>query len=403
MVFTGGAIHVGNGTIIGRGIMGIENGKIVFIGSEHEIIYDREKYKTVNCEGRHLYPGFIAPNSQLGLVEISGVRATRDTEETGEFNPEIRSIIAYNTDSRVIPTVRSNGILLVQVAPVGGILHGRSSVVKLDGWNWEDAAYKTDNVMHMKWPAMYKQDAGSGYMKPDSAYIPNVEKIRTFFEEAKAYCAIKENPKKNLRFEAMRDFFAGDTKKIFIEADYAKELIGAVQFAKDFNLNIVIVGGYDAPKVSDILIENDIPVILINLHRLPAREDDEVTFPYQLPSILKKEGIEFGISVSGETDTYWNMRNLPFVAGTAASFGLSKEEALMAITLSNAKILGIDETTGSLEAGKDATFIVSEGDVLDMRSSKIIRAYIQGRPVNLSNWQYEQYLRYSDKYGIEVK
>lgn len=402
MVFAGATIHIGNGQVIENGIMGVSGGKIAFIGDAQSTQYDQRRYRVIDCSGKDIYPGLIAPNTQLGLIEISAVRATNDTYEIGEFNPEIRSIIAYNTDSRVIPTVRSNGILLAQIVPYGSVLSGTSSVVKLDGWNWEDAAYAMDNCMHMEWPPVYHYDYKARALAPNPDYDAEVQRIRDFFDQAKAYCAVQDHAEKNLRFEAMRKVFTGNMR-LFIEAGEVKEIAGAVQFARDYDIHIVIVGGDESYKIAHLLHENQIPVLIEQVHRLPDRTDDDVNLPYKLPFLLQQAGVEFGISFSGDGDSYWNMRNLPFIAGTAAAFGLTKEQALTAITLSNAKLLGIDSSAGSLEQGKDATFLISDGDLLDMRSSILQAAYIQGKEIDLNNWQHDLYEKYSNKYGIEVK
>lgn len=402
VVISNATIHVGNGTIIENGMVIIENGKIKYAGINKESGYDLNSVSAIDASGKHIYPGIIAMNSQIGLKEIELVRATNDIVEVGEFNPNVRSIIAYNTDSKVIPTVRTNGILLAQIIPDGGIISGQSSIVKLSGWNWEDAAINIDNGMQMDWPSVYTYDYEKGFYTINKNYNNGVNDIRNFIMEAKVYCSIEKHDIKNLRFEAMRKIFSGD-QKLFINAGHAKEIIGAVDMAKEYSINIVIVGGRQSYKVADLLKENNIAVLLESTHELPYFEGDDVDLPYKLPFLLTEAGILCGLTMSNDGSSYWNIRNLPFDAGTAAAYGLSKEKALELITLNNAKILGIENNYGTVETGKSATLFISNGDVLDMKTSILTNIFINGERIKVENWQDELNEKYLIKYGIEVK
>ncbi len=402
IVISNATLHIGNGSVIENGLIIIQDGILQYAGVKKESGYNDNTATIIDASGKHIYPGIIAMNNQLGLKEIEAVRATRDAYEVGQFNPNIRSIIAYNTDSKAIATLRTNGILLSQVIPDGGIISGQSSVVKLSGWNWEDAAVKMDNNMHMYWPGYYSYDYIKGEYKKSNTYDNEVIAIKNFFDEAKAYCANNEHVVKNLRFEAMRKIFNGE-HKLFIDANIAKQIIGVVDFAKKYQIKIVLVGGRQSYQVLDLLKENNIPVLLECTHELPGLEGDAVDLPYKLPSILLKAGIECGLSVSNEGGSFWNMRNLPFDAGTAAAYGITKEEALKMITLTNAKFLGIEKNYGTLETGKSATLFISEGDVLDMRTSRITNIYINGEKTPVTNWQTNLSKKYEQKYGIEIK
>ncbi len=402
VVISNATIHVGNGSVIENGLVIIQDGILQYAGVKKESGYNDNSATMIDATGKHIYPGIIAMNNQLGLKEIEAVRATRDAYEVGQFNPNIRSIIAYNTDSKAIPTLRTNGILLSQVIPDGGIISGQSSVVKMTGWNWEDAAVKMDNNMHMYWPGYYGYDYQKGEYKKSDTYENEVITIKNFFEEAKAYCSASEHAVKNLRFEAMRKIFNGE-QKLFIDANNAKQIIGVVDFAKSYQLKIVLVGGRQSYHVLDLLKENNIPVLLECTHELPGLEGDPIDLPFKLPSILLRAGIECGLSVSNEGGSFWNMRNLPFNAGSAVAYGISKEEALKMITLTNAKFLGIEKNYGTLETGKSATLFISEGDVLDMRTSRITNIYINGEKTPVTNWQTDLSKKYEQKYGIEIK
>jgi imidazolonepropionase-like amidohydrolase len=399
IIITGATIHVGNGQVINNGYITFDKGKITAIGEGAGTANGAE---VINASGKHIYPGFIAPMTTLGLIEVeSGARGTVDDEETGELNPHVRSIIAYNTDSKVIPTVRSNGILLAQPVPSGGLIPGESSVVQLDAWNWEDAAYKTDMAIHLNWPssapARRRGPAAPGAETPAERAQKAIDALTRLFTEAKAYSEGAKPAISNLRFEAMKGLFNG-SKKLFINADAAKQIMQAVAFAKQFGVQAVIVGGKEAYLVTETLKENNVPVILRETQTLPDKDEDDVYLPYKMPKILQDAGVLYGLTGTG----FWRQRNLPFEAGEAVGYGLTKEQAVSMITLNNAKILGIDKTTGSLEVGKDATLFISAGDALDMISLKVETAYIQGRSINLDNLHKQLYRKFSEKYGLKA-
>ena len=406
--------HLGNGKVIQNSAIGFENGKLTMVADATVIRLDKSKYdKVIDAQGKHVYPGLIECNSTLGITEIDLVRSTLDNYEVGEMNPNVRSLIAYNTDSRIIPTVRSNGVLLAQVVPSGGTISGQSSVMQLDAWNWEDAAYKIDEGIHLNWPRMYVYKSANS--EPEDVQRTKIQKqmndLQLFFDEAKAYSLTAPAPDakkfgansaitvdQNLKFEAMRGLF-DKTKILYVHCDYVKEIIAAVSMANQFGIRLVIVGGTDSYRVTDLLKEKNVSVILGRTHSLPPREDDDVDLPYKLPFILEQAGVNYTISVDGS----WQSRNLAFQAGTSVAYGVSKENALMSITLNAAKILGISSTTGSLEEGKDATLFISDGDVLDMRTNHVVYAFIDGREISLDNVQKELDKTYEAKYGINNK
>ncbi len=393
-----GTAHLGNGQVIQNSVIGFKEGKLVLVADALRTNINKNEYKIiVDASGKHVYPGFINCNSNLGLTEIDAIRATRDFNEVGDFNPNVRSIISYNTDSKISPTLRSNGVLLVQVVPQGGVISGQSSVVELDAWNWEDAAYKTDEGIHLNWPRMYtilnNQTETEEIQK--QKIQKNLNEVELVFSEAKAYSLNNFPAEKNLKYEAMRGLFNG-SKKLYVHCDFVKEIVSAVNLAKQFGIKMVLVDGSDSFRVTDLLKENNIPVILGRIHSLPPREDDDIDLPYKLPFLLKQAGVMFALSI----ESAWQSRNLMFNAGTSSAYGLTKEEALAAITSSPAKILGIDNRIGTLEVGKDATLIISDGDALDMKSNNITRAYIRGKEINLDNIQSQLYRKYMTKYGL---
>jgi imidazolonepropionase-like amidohydrolase len=399
VIITGATIHVGNGTVYNNGYIAFDKGKITAVGEGSAP--NTAGAEVIDASGKQLYPGFIAPVTNLGLVEFEAVKASVDDSETGELNPHVRSIIAYNTDSKVIPTVRSNGILLAQPTPDGGTISGQSSVVQLDAWNWEDAAYKTDVAIHINWPynrPNFRRSAAQTGMSPAERTQREIDAIDKLFSEAKAYADLGKPAVKNLRLEAMRGLFNG-TKKLFVNANNAREIIQAVNFGKSKGISIVIVGGIESYLVADVLKQNNVPVIIRETQTLPDKDEDDVYLPYKLPKMLQDAGVLYGLTGTG----FWRQRNLPFEAGQAVGYGLSKEQALSMITLNNAKILGIDKTTGTLEVGKDANLFVSKGDALDMISLSVDAAFIQGRNINLDNLHKQLYRRYSEKYGVKAE
>lgn len=397
IVILGGTIHIGNGQVIENGAIVFDKGKITFVGASSSVPAAANS-KVIRAQDKQIYPGVIAPNTDIGLSEIDAARATNDYNEVGNYNPGVRSLIAYNTDSKAIPTIRSNGILLAQVVPQGGIVSGASSIMQLDAWNWEDAAYKADDGIHLNWPSFFKFtfDDNGGSQTISEDYEKQVTEVRQYFSQAKSYNEEAIHDERNINFEAMKGV-TGRSTTLFVHCDYVREIINAVHFAIDLNLRIVIVGGRDSYMCVDLLKENNIPVILGNVHSLPARDDVEVEIPYQTATLLNKAGVMYCLSLDG----FWQQRNLPFMAGTSVAYGVSKEDALKSITSSTAKILGIDNRTGTIEVGKDANIIISDGDLLDMKSSNIIYAFIQGRQINLDNSQKELYNIYMKKYGLK--
>ena len=395
-----GIAHLGNGKLIQNSAILMRDGKIENVVDATSARLALDGYEVISVEGKHVYPGFILPYSNLGLREIDAVRATLDEEEVGHFNPNVRSLIAYNTDSEITPTVRTNGILVAQIAPRGGYISGSSSVVSLDAWNWEDAVMLADGGLWMNWPTVYRRSgwwAEPGPIEKNKNYDKQRNEIEAFLASALAYSKENKPKETNLKLEAMKGLFDG-SKRLYITASYAKEIVESVKTAQKFGVkNIVVVEAEDAWYVKDFLKENNIPVLLANLHRLPGRPEEDVDMPYKLPGLLQKEGILVGLIY----DDLKSNRNLPFFAGTAAAYGLDKEEALKMITSNTAKILGIEGQAGTLEQGKRAILFVSDGDALDMRTNKVDMAFIDGRKLNLTNKQIKLYEKFKGKYDTQ--
>jgi len=398
ITITGATAHIGNGTIIENSVIVFENGKITAIGNASTT----SKGRVINAQGKHLYPGIIAPARALGLSEVEAVRASNDDDEIGEFIPNIRSLIAYNAESKVVESMRPNGVLLGQIAPQGGRISGTSSIVQFDAWNWEDAAIKVDDGIHLHWPNSFRRgrwwEGEPRGFQPNKDYSKQIDEVTSFMTNAKAYkneTAIS----KNEAFNAMKGLFDG-SKKLYIYAQGEKEIIDAVTTAKENGVkNIVLVGAYEAYKIIPFLKQNNIPVLIQHTHLLPEMADDDYDLPYKLPKLLADGGLLVALENSNTSN--FQTRNLPFYAGQLVGQGMDKETALQLITGNTAKILGIDASYGTLETGKSATLFISEGDALDMRTNQLTHAFIDGREISLETHQTELWKRYMEKYSRE--
>jgi imidazolonepropionase-like amidohydrolase len=399
----GATVHVGNGQVIENGTVVFDNGKIVYAG---DAAAAPKAENTIDAKGKQVYPGLILPSSNLGLQEISGVRGSTDINEIGEFNPSVRSIAAYKAESVIINTLRLNGILLAHTIPGGQLIAGQSSVVQLDAWNFEDAAYKTDMGMHFYMPSLISRGGGRGFGRgfggaptgdPIKEALDKIESVKAIFREAKAYHQKGADKQINLKLEATKGLF-DRTQKLFVHCDQVKQMIVAIDFVKEFGFDVVLVGASESWQIADLLKANNIAVILTQEHSLPTSDDDDIDQPYKAASALQKAGVLFCLN---DDDPQNRGRNLMFNAGTAAAYGLGKEGALQAITLNAAKILGVADKTGTLEVGKDANIVISEGDILDMKSSIVTDAFIQGRAVAITSKHKQLYERYKHKYEIK--
>ncbi|AXT53473.1 amidohydrolase [Aquimarina sp. BL5] len=398
ITITGATAHIGNGEVIPNSIIIFENGKITTVDTNGSVA---SKGKVIDATGKHVYPGFIAPNSTLGLVEIGAVRATDDDSEIGGFNPHIRSIIAYNAESKIVESMRPNGVLIAQTTPRGGWISGTSSIVQLDAWNWEDAAIKTDDGVHVNWPSPFTrgrwwlgEDPG---FKPNKKYQEQITALSDYMSQAKA--TVQSNTsRENLPHLAMQKVFDG-TQTLFIHVGAEKAILDVLSFSKEQGIKkIVLVEADEAYKVASQLKQQDIPVLITRTHSTPNYEDDDYDLPYKNAKLLIDAGVLVGLQNTGQMERA-NARNLPFQAGTVAAHGLDKEKALQLITGNTAKILGIDDMVGTLEVGKDATLFISIGDALDMRTNQLEKAFIQGRDISLESHQTKLWKRYSKKYS----
>lgn len=431
VMLTGGTVHTVSGETIANGVVGFRDGKITTVADAEimQRISLSPDTRIIDVSGHHVYPGLFAANTQLGLTETQSVDATNDMNEVGSFNPEVRAEVAINPDSTLIPVARLNGVMLAGVMPTGGRIAGRAAVIRLDGWTWEDMTVRSDAGLVMNWPGV-RANPGMWRSTPEGDAVKRVERaldgVRDYFDNASAYASAREGTyfpsqnivdtepavspgaapfrtadrhPKDLRLEAMRPYLGGERAKaegprLLVSADDYDQIVSVVWFAARRGIPMAIIGGRDAPLCADLLIANDVPVIIDGVYRFPKRADSPHDDAYTLAGRLHQAGVKFCISGA---DRDGNVRNLPYEAGMAARFGLDADEAVRAITLSPAEILGVSETYGSLEPGKSATLIVTTGDVLE-HASNVAFAFIDGRTVNLQSKQTELRDKYVEKY-----
>jgi hypothetical protein len=391
-VITNATIHIGNGQVITNGTIAFSNGIIDYVGTENKTFY--KTATIINGQGKHVYPGLFALNNTVGLNEIDAVRATHDFNENGSMNPNVRAQIAYNTDSKIIPTLKFNGILFTQVTPQGGLISGSSSVMKTEAWNWEDATIAQDDGIHINWP----EQMPWGNAEKQKEYLDKTtQQLKDFLAEAKQYC--KSTPAvANVRYEAMRGIF-NQSKKLFVHVNTAKGIIQSIHFFKQNYPEIVfaLYDAYEAHYCIDMIKSNQIAVVVSNVHSLPSKAHKDIDQPYKTVAQLINAGITVAIARTGS----WEARNVMFAAGTVAAYGVNAEQALQTITLNAAKIVGIDAQYGSVEKGKKACLIISEGDVLDMKSNNISHAFVNGEPLTIDNEQKALAKKFMGKYGLK--
>lgn len=370
------------------------DGKISAIGEQLELPADTVR---VDGSGKHLYPGLFCAAGQLGLVEINSIRATRDEAEVGRFNPNVRVEVAVNPESELIPVTRANGVLLTLAVPTGGLIAGNSAVMQLDGWTWEDMTLKSRAGMHVQWPRMSPEsrwDEARSAAKQASERDDRLRELNEFFDRAKSYHDTGDE-EVDLRLEAMLPVIRGEMPLI-VHADSRQEIQAAVGFAAERKLKLIVFGGYDAEQCASLLKAHDVGVIVPAVYRLPRRRSDPYDHGYTLPGRLHRAGVKFCIAGAGRFGAS-NLRNLPYHAATAVAYGLPKEEGIRAITRYPAELLGVEASVGTLEVGKHATLIVTDGDPLETESDVLI-AFIEGRRVNLSSRHEQLWQKYREKY-----
>lgn len=409
ILITGATLHTVSGATIANGRMLLEGGRITAIGAA-TAIPDNAMAIVIAMPGKHIYPGLIAANTALGLVEVEAVRATIDTAETGAVNPNSRALVAVNADSELIPVARANGVLAALSVPRASpiaLIVGTSALLQLDGWTWEEMGLVPEVGLHVTLPSMRLNAALYPNLAParleDMQRMVN-QRLRVLedaLEAARAYANTRTaEPKTPIdsRWESMRPVFAADKQRpVFVAANELPQIRYAIGLAERMGLKLVIVGGLDAALIAEVLRERQIPVIIAGVHRLPMRRGDDTNAPFRLAARLSEAGVRFCIARSGSEFDAATERSLPFEAATAVAHGLPAEEALRAVTLYPAQILGVADRLGSLETGKLASFFVTDGDPLDIRTH-VERVFIQGRELELSDRQTKLNQKYEQKY-----
>ena len=398
IVIKGATVHVVDGPVIENGSVLFQDGKIVAVA---KAVLVPPKAIEIDAEGMHVYPGLIEPITDIGLREISAVAATDDRTERGDRNPNARSWVAVNPDSELIPVARANGVLVAMTAPRGKFLRGQSAVIQLDGWSTNEMLLRAPAGLYVDWRAMEPSDDDE-----KKRITKRTEKHNDFdalIDEARRYgIARNSRPDQiptNVRLESLLSVIDGELPLI-AEANDQRQIESAVAYAQRHSLKLIIYGGYDAADSAELLKKYDVPVIIAGVYRLPMRRNDPYDTPYTLPKRLRAAGVKFCIGGpgAGSPGGAAAARNLPYHAANAVAYGLSPAEALRAITLSSAEILGVDDKIGSLTVGKDATLIISTGDILQTESN-VTHAWIQGRKVDLGSRHQMLYEKYRLKYS----
>ncbi len=388
----GATIHPVSGTPIENGVLVLDGNKIVAVGADVAIPVGAD---VIDVSGKHVYPGFVSANSILGLTEIGAVRATRDFSELGEINSDLRAEVAVNADSRLLPVAISGGVLTAHVVLGGGVFSGSSAVMSMSGWNWEDMTVRAGVAMRMRYP----QVTAGRRSKPEEVkeqLEKSLETINTTLDDAEAYMKAREagaDIDVDAKFEGLIPVLKGDMA-LLIDASERNQIASALDWAAERELtNIILMTGPDAQYVAERLAEEDVPVILTSVHTLPQRRWEPYDMPFVAAAKLHQAGVRFAIAGDGGA----NVRNIPFEAATAAAHGLPKDIALRSVTLSAAEILGVAERVGSLEAGKDASFLVTNGDPLEIMT-RIERVWVGGVEADLTeDPQYRLYEKYNNR------
>lgn len=398
----GGTVHPVAGPSIARGKVLIDGERIVAVGREDAAWEREDGASKISFAGQHLYPGLISANGTLGLVEISAVRATRDLTEPGPINPSVRAEIAVNPDSELLPVARANGILTTLTVPqTNGLISGRSALLQLDGWTWEEMVLKAPVGMHLFWPRMRQRGMASRDERKAwrERTDKDLAKLRGFFEDARAYQKAKQARREDFRTDVRLEAMLPVLEKrwpVYVHALGVIEIQSALQFVQANQLKAVLVSGQDVWRVADLIKAREIPVILSTVQELPLRRWEAHDTARRVPAKLLEKEIPFCIANGSGSSGSSSARNLPYVAASAVGEGFTPTDALKSVTLHAAEILGVGEELGSIEAGKRATLMVTDGHPMEITTS-VKRAFISGREIDLANKHTRLYDKYQEK------
>lgn len=398
VLLLGGTIHPISGPAMADAGVLFDQGRIVRIDSAQAFDQNPEGTIVLNIDGLHVYPGLFAARTELGLIEISAVRAMRDTREVGDMSPEVRAAVSVNPDSTLLDVARANGVLTAAVFPSGGLIPGRASIIRLDGWTWEDMTILDDAGLIINWPTSYRApNRWTGKAEPNRRAEQSLGTLSDFLSQARAYHALSpDDRQRDIRLDAVEPHLAANPPRLplLINADELSTITSAVEWAVSHQLRIVIVGGRDAHLCTTLLREHNIPVIISNPLAFPSRTDSAHDEGFTLASKLEAAGITWCFAPA---DVEANVRNLPYDAAIAVAHGLDHDAAVRALTLSPATIFGLGNTLGSIEPGKAATLIVTEGSPLEI-TTNVVLAFIDGRAVSLESKHTQLRDKYIEKY-----
>jgi len=405
VALVGATLHPVSGPAIEGGTILFDKGKIVALGREVTLPADAVR---IDAAGKHVWPVLIQSISYLGLVETGAVTPTVDSHEIGQVNPNVRAERAINPDSERFPVTRANGVGLAATLPEGGLLAGMGALIRLDGWTWEQMTVKAPLCLVVEWPDMSGLSSLADkkeLQKRQAAVAEQLDTLEEAFRQARAYKVAREAAGKagvpfhatDLRWEAMLPVLNREVT-VWVFANSLAQIRAAVEWAERVGVRMVLVGGEEAPLAADLLKSHDIPVIVAPLMRLPARRDAAYDETLTVPEALRRAGVRF--CIAGGYGEYGNERNLPYHAAMAAAYGLPREEALKAVTLYAAQIMGVDSLAGSLEPGKMADIIVTDGDPLEI-STQVEKMYLDGRDIDLGSHHKSLYAKYREKYRQE--
>ena len=385
-----------------RGSVVVENGKIIAVGTSVKVPAGA---RIVEGKGLEVYPGMVNAWSKVGLTEIPAVEVTNDAAEQGQYKPQLLAFSAIHPESEHIPVARVNGITSCLSAPEGGIIAGQPVLLHLDGWTVDDMAILRSAGMVVNFPSLERPrgrfpGAGVGrtprqtFAEIKKDYESQVKELSEWLEKARHYAKARQaqpSTPVDRQLEALVPVIEGQSI-VFLTADTARDIRNAVEFGKKEKLRFVIHGGREADQVADVLKKEDIAVILDSIVELPVREDDPYDARFTLPRELAKAGVKFALTSPDSSE----VRNLPYQAGFAQAYGVSHDQALRAVTLSPAEILGVANRLGSIEVGKIADLVVTDGDLLEIRT-QVKNLFISGREVSLETKHTRLYEKYRSR------
>ncbi len=401
VLLKGATVHTVSGPSLAKGEVLIEGSRIKAVG----VAVGGEGGRVVELGGMHVYPGLIASSSTLGLIEVDAVRATRDTTEVGQYTPEVGSWWAVNPDSELIPVARANGITHALVVPGGGVVAGRSGLIQLDGWTTEQMTVRAPVGLHVYWPSaeldLVARERGSGRGRSVEEQVRErrlrLRELDEFFLEAAAYGRwrgagqVGEGTGVVPAWEAMGPFVRGE-RPVFVHADGVREIRAALAWGVERKLAVVLVGGQEAWRVAGEIAARRVPVIYEGVFTLPGADTDSYADHFRAAGRLHEAGVKVSFGTAGRFEAS-SLRNLAYLAAQSVAFGLPEEVGIKGLTLHPAEALGVADRLGSIEVGKEASLVVADGPILDIRS-QVRQVWIAGREQSMESRHTRLYERY---------